>query len=94
MQHLKFIIIAVLLTFLSCKEQGEIKNQKARITNKEIPITDSISADTSIVNYIKPYANRIDEEMSSVLAYASNDLDKSDGKLNTAIGNMMADAVM
>ena len=66
----------------------------ARIEAKQLAVTDSIAADPSIEAFIAPYREHIDKEMDSVLAFAPQDLDKRNGELNTAIGNMMADAVM
>lgn len=65
-----------------------------RIEGEQIPVKDSIPENDSISAFIAPYKERINREMDSVLAYAPNNLSKTDGDLNTALGNMMADAVM
>ncbi|MFI8378130.1 MULTISPECIES: 5'-nucleotidase C-terminal domain-containing protein [unclassified Leeuwenhoekiella] len=73
------------------------KQSQATLTSiqgKQINITDSIASDLSVIEYIAPYKKRIDEEMNAILAYAPESLSKSDGPYNTAIGNMMADAVL
>ena len=75
----------------SCKS-GDLKITQIHTT--QIAITDSIPADPAIEAFIAPFRERIAQEMDSVLAFAPRDLDKKDGDLNTAIGNMMADAVM
>ena len=64
------------------------------IQGKQLGITDTIVPNEAVLNYIAPYKKRIDEEMNAVLAYAPASLSKSDGPYNTAIGNMMADAVL
>lgn len=64
------------------------------IKGKQLGITDTIVPNEAVLNYIAPYKKRIDEEMNAVLAYAPASLSKSDGPYNTAIGNMMADAVL
>lgn len=64
------------------------------IKGEQITISDSIPADDELSAFILPYKKHIDEEMAAVLAYSPGDLLKTDGELNTAIGNMMADAVM
>ncbi|WP_274185777.1 5'-nucleotidase C-terminal domain-containing protein [Flavivirga sp. 57AJ16] len=64
-----------------------------KIEGKQIPITDTLSADPDIESYIKPYRDNIKKDLDSVLAYSVNTFSKSDGKLNTAIGNFMADAI-
>ncbi len=65
-----------------------------RIEGRQIRISDSIPKNDSIAAFIKPYKENIDREMNMVLAYVPWDMTKNDGELNTAIGNMMADAVM
>ncbi|SOC80599.1 5'-nucleotidase, C-terminal domain [Salinimicrobium sediminis] len=83
----------LLFLFLtSCKFSSDYT--PARIEGKQLQITDSIPADESLSEFIQPYKENIDREMNQVLSYSSFDLTKRDGELNTAIGNMMADAVM
>lgn len=83
----------LLFLFLaSCKFSSNYA--PARIEGRQLPITDSIPADESLSELIQPYKENIDREMNQVLSYSALDLTKSDGELNTAIGNMMADAVM
>lgn len=53
-----------------------------------------MQADTSIENFIKPYSIHINKTLDSTLAFNPFDLDKTDGELNTAIGNLMADIVL
>ncbi|WP_241077721.1 5'-nucleotidase C-terminal domain-containing protein [Flavimarina sp. Hel_I_48] len=65
-----------------------------KIEGEQININDSLSADAKINAFIKPYKEHIDKQMDSVLAYSPRALSKKDTKYNTAIGNMMADAVM
>lgn len=91
MRRLFLLLFLSPLLFHSCKtsEMGV-----ARIEAKQLAVTDSIAADPGIEAFIAPYRKHIDKEMDSVLAFAPQDLDKRNGELNTAIGNMMADAVM
>lgn len=91
MSRLFLYLIFLPLFLLSCKQPEQ---SVSRIEGKQINISDSIPLNDSINAFIKPYRERIAQEMDSVLAYAPNNLNKADGDLNTAIGNMMADAVM
>lgn len=54
----------------------------------------SLEANDSLENFVAPYKENIDREMNKVLAYVPYNLTKTDGELNTAIGNLMADALM
>lgn len=76
----------------SCKKSRGLTVTK--INWEQIVISDSIPANDSIAAFIGPYKKHIDQEMNAVLAYAPIGLTKTDDEFNTAIGNMMADAVM
>lgn len=84
-------LFGVLLLLFSCKEG---KLQVSKIEGKQLPISTSIATNPKIDAFIEPYKTSIEKEMSNILAYAPNDLSKTNGKYNSAIGNMMADAVM
>ncbi|MFD2918019.1 5'-nucleotidase C-terminal domain-containing protein [Psychroserpens luteus] len=84
-----FLLFSILI-LSACKNQGEYIN---KIEGKQINISDSLKLDQSIENFIKPYREHVDSNLDSILAYAVNTYSKSDGEYNTAIGNMMADAV-
>lgn len=89
---MKKFSILLFLALASCKFTGNYTPH--RIEGQQLKITDSITSNNVIAEFIKPYKDHIDKEMNMVLAYAPADLTKSNGDLNTAIGNMMADAVM
>ena len=63
----------------------------AKIEGREIAVTETAGQHQEIEDFIKPYRQNIDKDMSAVLAYSPNTLDKS-GKWETPIGNLMADA--
>ena len=84
-------LIFNLLLFSSCNKQ---KVAISRVEGVQININDSIASNDSLDAFVAPYKERIAQEMDSILAYAPNNLSKTEGELNTAIGNMMADAVM
>jgi len=90
MRPLIFSIILLGLTS-SCINTSQ---HLSEIEGKQINITDSLSPDAKINAYIKPYKEHIDKQMDSVLAYSPRALSKKDTEYNTAIGNMVADAVM
>ncbi|MBZ9730511.1 5'-nucleotidase C-terminal domain-containing protein [Salegentibacter sp. JZCK2] len=76
---------------LSCKgnsvETAEIKAQR-------IAIDENIEADPEIEEFVAPFKEHLNKTLDSTLAYNPKDMVKSDGDLNTAIGNLMADIVM
>ena len=83
-------ILLYFFGFFGCKPP---KFELTKIEGKQIQITDTLSTDSEIESYIKPYRDHIQKDLDSVLAYSANTFSKSDGKLNTAIGNFMADAI-
>ena len=83
-------LIAFILTLLSCKEDKHLY----KIEGQQISITDSLETNAEIEAYIKPYRENLEKSMGTVLAYSVDTYSKRDGELNTAIGNLMADAVL
>ena len=86
---LYFFGIAVL--FSSCKEDVL---KVSKIEGKQLNISTEIAPNSEIETFIEPYKTAIEAEMNTVLAYAPHTLSKTNGQYNSAIGNMMADAVM
>ena len=86
-KHLLLVFGIVVLN--SC----ENKSHLYKIEGKQITITDSLDTDVNIDAFIKPYREHVSKDMDSVLAYSVGTYSKNDGELNTAIGNLMADAV-
>ncbi|WP_147677977.1 5'-nucleotidase C-terminal domain-containing protein [Algibacter pacificus] len=84
-----FILLNIFV-FSGCKEQNL---RLTKIYGEQITITDSIALNSEIEAYIKPFRDRIEKDLDSVLAYAVDTYSKKDGDYNTALGNFMADAV-
>ena len=89
MNYKHVILLICVIALSSCKQDIHLN----KIEGKQININDSIQADETIEEFIKPYREHVNANLDSVLAYAVRTLSKSDGEYNTAIGNMMADAV-
>ena len=88
MKNIFFLTCLTLILFTSCKSKNLYK-----IEGRQIAVTDSLKSNQSIEDYIKPYRIQINKSLDSVISYAKDTYSKRDGHLNTAIGNMMADAV-
>ena len=86
--------LLLLLSLFACKNNVNTASSPTEINGKRIPINKSISPNPEIEDFIKPYSQHLNATLDSTLAYNPSNLNKSDGKLNTAIGNMMADLVM
>jgi 2',3'-cyclic-nucleotide 2'-phosphodiesterase (5'-nucleotidase family) len=85
-----FILFAFAIVVCSCKQT---KIYLSKIEGKQIQISDSLTTDSDIEAFIKPYRDHIKKDLDSVLAYSADTYSKSNGEFNTAIGNFMADAV-
>lgn len=84
-----FLLIGILLT--ACKGNDL---QTAKIEGNRIEINKDLSEDAAITKFIAPYKEHLNNTLDSTLAYNPKDMVKSDGDLNTAVGNLMADIVM
>lgn len=85
--------IVLFLTFLlatSCSRTYHVTG----IEGRELPITADHGQSEKIEAFVNPYRDHIDRELNTVLAYSPSTLDKSDGKWQTGIGNLMADAIL
>ncbi|WP_040279969.1 5'-nucleotidase C-terminal domain-containing protein [Psychroserpens damuponensis] len=90
MNYKQVILLFTILSLSACKKQDVYLN---KIEGKQINISDSLEINQNIEDIIKPYREHVNANLDSVLAYAVDTYSKSDGDYNTAIGNMMADAV-
>ncbi|WP_053971890.1 5'-nucleotidase C-terminal domain-containing protein [Mangrovimonas sp. ST2L15] len=89
---LKLFSLLLAITLLaSCKQE---KQQLVKIEGVLIPISDSLKTNPEIEDYIKPYREHLNKELDSVLSYSKETYTKKDGDLNTAIGNLFADAIL
>jgi 2',3'-cyclic-nucleotide 2'-phosphodiesterase (5'-nucleotidase family) len=87
----KYIFICVTALILnSCKHESYLY----KIEGKQINISDSLETNAEIDAFIKPYREHVSNDLDSVLAYSVGTYSKTDGELNTAIGNLFADAVL
>ena len=86
-----YIWFFCLLLAISCKNEPLATSV---VKTERIPVNSSVKAKNSITEYIEPYKQQLNLTLDSTLAYNPELLSKNDGDLNTALGNLMADAVM
>lgn len=89
-----FVIFLTLILIISCGKQNYYVS---KIEGKQIKIAESnIKADNynQIETYLKPFREHINKDLDSTLAYCPETLDKSNGKWQTALGNLLADATL
>lgn len=86
-----FVLFLTVVQLSACGTTG-LHNTK--IEAKKISVTATLPANTTIENYIAPYRDTLNRELNTILAYAPETFDKSKGKWNTTIGNMLAEATL
>lgn len=88
LQH--FVIFLTFTSLISCNSQQIVLT---KIEGKQININNDIPETFKIESFIKPYRARIDQDLSEVLAFSAQNIDKS-GQWQSAIGNLLADVVL
>lgn len=86
-------LFVLFLTFEMGLSGCQKKLYVSHIEGKEFAITDTISSNAEIEKFIKPYRDKIDADLNTVLAYAPETLDKS-GQWQTSMGDMFADVAL
>ena len=86
-----FVIFLTFFFVASCSKQNY---NVTKIEGKRIPVTEKENQVPEIENFIKPYREHINSDLDSILAYCPETLDKSTGKWQTTIGNLMADVTL
>ena len=96
-------LFVLLLTFslvVSCAKQNfavtKIEGKKIAIINNQETKSDTKNNATAnnIETFIKPYREHIDNDLSEILAYCPENLEKSNGEWQTNIGNFLADVTL
>lgn len=87
LKYIKFL--ALILGFLSCNEAITTESTDSQ----RLKIDNNLKSNSEIDSVIRPYRIRLEASMNEVLSYSDNEYKKTEGALNTAIGNLMADAV-
>ena len=82
-------IFILILVIMSCTNGKTIEKN----IGKQIEINELIEHEPRIQSFLKPYKKLVQDSLSQVLCYSLKSHSKSEGKLNSAIGNMMADAI-
>ena len=87
MKRFTVIFISLLLLY-SCKR--EIRHV-SKITAKTNQIDSLIAQDSTIIKEYLPYKEKMIKEVNTVLTYAPNNLVRTDGNLQSTLGNLLAD---
>lgn len=85
------LAITTSFTMSSCKSTS-YKN--TTINAKNIEITADLGSVETVENFVTPYREHIDKDLSKVISFSPVAMDKSKGKWETTIGNLFAEATL
>ncbi|MBT8319205.1 MAG: 5'-nucleotidase C-terminal domain-containing protein [Gramella sp.] len=94
MEKIKFIVLIISAFIISCKGFDEGNTVVTEISTNRIQINNSIKEQQAIKEFIAPFKEHLNKTLDSSLAHNPVLLSKNDGDMNTALGNLMADALM
>ncbi|WP_339610506.1 5'-nucleotidase [uncultured Planktosalinus sp.] len=86
-----FNYLFLLILISSCKQN---EYSLTNFEGHQIEVSESVASKKTYDSVLKPYRNHVEEQLSENLAYNVREMKRTDGPLNSSIGNMMADAVM
>lgn len=85
-----YYFLCFFLVFTSCKKTNT-KRHLVKITAKNITVDSIVSSSKEIKDFVAPYKEKLTAEMQKVLSYAPKNFTGSDGKMQSSLGNLMAD---
>ncbi|MGV9002882.1 5'-nucleotidase C-terminal domain-containing protein [Flavobacterium sp.] len=85
--------IGLILTFLIIFSCAEKRQFISKIEGTKISIKDTLKENAEIETFIKPFRDHIDKDLSLVLSFAPQTLDKS-GEWQTPMGNFLSDITL
>lgn len=83
-----FLPFLLFLLILSCKDPNY---QNTKIEGKTSMIDSTTVSDSTYIKVIAPYRKKMIKEINSVLTYTPKDLVRTDGNMQSTLGNLMAD---
>lgn len=85
----KFLALLLLLFLtISCHRETQ---EVTKVSAKTNLIDSLIKQDSLVIKKFLPYKKKMIEEVNKVLSYAPKNLIRTDGKLQSSLGNLMAD---
>lgn len=82
--------LCLFLVFASCKKTTT-KTHLTKITAKTILVDANIKPSANIDSIVAPFKKKLDTEMQQILSYAPKHFLKNDGKMQSSLGNLLAD---
>lgn len=87
----QFVLFVTFLNLCACKQQA---TPLTSIEASNIAVDSANTPVDSILQFTKPYRDRINTVLDSTLAFSPTVISKTDGEFNTSAGNLMADIIL
>ncbi|WP_196892061.1 5'-nucleotidase C-terminal domain-containing protein [Aureivirga marina] len=85
----KYILLLFsLLVLVACEEK---KQSLYKIEGSQIPVDDKIVSNEDVEKLVAPYKDSLETQINQVLTFTKKDLNRYDGKLESSLGNLLAD---
>lgn len=88
MKSSHFLLAFLLVLFISCKKENLTLT---KITAKNIAIDSTVLSSKKIDSIVAPYSKKLVLEIEKVLTFTPKDLVRTDGVMQSTLGNLMAD---
>ena len=89
--YLKLFVVFITIILSGCRHTPPVLE---RIDASQVRIDSTLIPDDSLAAFIKPYHDHVNEVLDTPLSYAPALLSKKDGRLNSSLGNLLADIVL
>lgn len=84
----RLFLAGIFFVMISCKKiDYKVKTIKAEL----IEVNDKLPTDSSIVIFLEPYKVQMEDKINKVISYTPINLTRTDGKLESSLGNLYAD---
>ena len=84
----KLLFLGILAILIGCKVDSP---SLTKVDGSLLPIDKTLRSDSEIEDFIAPYREELAVEMNKILSYTPIDLQRTDGRLESSLGNLMAD---
>ena len=83
-----WILFLFIFLSIACKNSSY---EVSKIKATQITLNAEIKQDSTIIQVFQPYKDKMTEEITKILSYAPYTLERTDGDLQSTLGNLIAD---
>lgn len=86
-----FLAISCVVLLPGCSTKQYVNT---KVNTSYVPVNETVKQNDEIVHFLNPFRNHIDSDLSKVLAYNPEDLDRTISKWQNKMTNFYADAII